>query len=142
MIRLFLDSSVLFSAAYSSKGHSRDLLTLAIREEIVIVVSDLVIEETRRNLTEEAPESVTFLELVLNSLPLEFVKPSRNEITEAAKYVALKDAAIIAAAKKAKVDFLVTLDKKHLLGKTELDRYSRLKIVTPQDAVRQISAEE
>jgi len=61
MKRIFVDSSVLFSAGNSSKGHARDLVNMAIRGEVVLVVSTL------------------------------------------------KDAPIVAAARKAKVDFLVTL---------------------------------
>ena len=53
----------------------------------------------------------------------------------AASHVALKDAPIVAAAKRAKVDLLVTLDKKHLLGKPELAEYAGVDIVTPQEAV-------
>jgi predicted nucleic acid-binding protein len=34
LARVFIDSSVLFSAAYSNKGHARDLIMLAAREEI------------------------------------------------------------------------------------------------------------
>jgi predicted nucleic acid-binding protein len=44
--------SVFFSAVYSAKGHSRDLLLMAAREEITLVVSQLVIDETRRNISE------------------------------------------------------------------------------------------
>jgi predicted nucleic acid-binding protein len=47
----------------------------------------------------------------------------------------LKDAPILAAAKQAQVDLLVTLDKKHLLGKPELVAYLGKKIVTPKEAV-------
>jgi predicted nucleic acid-binding protein len=47
----------------------------------------------------------------------------------------LKDAPIVAAAKKAQADMLVTLDKKHLLGKPELAMYAGMKIVTPKEAI-------
>ena len=135
MIRIFLDSSVLFSAAYSSRGHSRDLLILAARGEIEIVISDLVIEETRRNLSKSAPGTETFLDLILNLLPLEYVKSTKREILKAAEVVVLKDAAIVAAAKKAKVDLLVTLDKKHLLGNTKIGEILGVEIVSPQETV-------
>lgn len=44
MMRIFLDSSVQFSAIYSSRGHSRDLLLMAAREEITLVISQLVLQ--------------------------------------------------------------------------------------------------
>ena len=135
MIRIFLDSSVLFSAAYSPTGHSRDLLLMAARGEIVLVISPHVVMETRRNLTESAPDTIPYLELLFDTIPFEYIKPAKRDVLSAAKHVALKDAPIIAAAKKARVDFLVTLDKKHLLGRPKLASYVGTKIVAPGAAV-------
>jgi len=64
MARAFLDYSVLFSAAYSSKVHSRELLIMAAREEITVVISQLVVDETRRNLADHAPQRIEYLELI------------------------------------------------------------------------------
>ena len=135
MKRIFIDSSVLFSAAYSSKGHSRDLILMAARGEIDLVLSQFVLTETKRNLTEEAPDALVWLDLLLIALPFELVQPLKEEVLEAAKYVALKDAPIVAAAKKAKVDLLITMDQKHLLGKPELADFAGVEIVTPKEAV-------
>lgn len=65
---------------------------------------------------------------------MEVLRPTKNEVVAAAQQVALKDAPILAAAKKARVDLLVTLDKQHLLGKPELARYAGIEIVTPKRA--------
>lgn len=135
MKRLFIDSSVFFSAAYSSKGHSRDLILMATRGEVLLVVSDIVIKEVRRNLKESAPQVLPVFDYLLEILPFEFIKPSRDEVLEATKMVELKDAPIVAAARKARVDLLVTLDKKHLLGKPEIADFVRAPVVTPKDAV-------
>ena len=54
------------------------------------------------------------------------------------EYVVLKDAPIVAAARKAKVDMLITLDKKHLLDKQEIAQASGLAIVTPRKAVESL----
>ena len=58
MTRVFVDSSVLFSAAYSSKGHSREVLLKAAREEITVGISQPVVDETRRNLADHAPHLI------------------------------------------------------------------------------------
>ena len=92
MTRIFLDSSVLFSATYSIHGH------------------------------------------------FEFVRPMKRDVLAATKHVALKDAPIVAAARKAKVDFLVTLDRKHLLGQPNLAKYVRAPIVTPKEVMEQLSS--
>jgi uncharacterized protein len=138
MTRIFLDSSVLFSAAYSAKGHSRDLLVMAARDEIVIVISEIVLEETRRSLSSYSLESVSFFDRIIEAIPFEYVRPTKREVIVAAKHIVLKDAPIIAAAKKAKVDFLVTLDKKHLLGKPELVAFANILIVNPKEAVEKL----
>lgn len=135
MKRIFLDSSVLFSAAYSHRGHSRDLILMAIREEIIVVSSQMVIDETRHNLAEDAPDKLLFLEYVVENIPFVFVEPTKREVLSAAKQVALKDAPIVAAAKKGEVDLLVTLDKKHLLEKPALAKFVGAEIVTPKEAI-------
>lgn len=61
-----------------------------------------------------------------------------GETPSAAEHVALQDVPIVSAAKRSKVDLLVTLDKKHLLGKPELAKYASAEIVTPQEAVIQL----
>ena len=141
MSRVFLDSSVLFSAAYSRRGHAYDLLQMAIRDVITILTSQLVLDEIRRNLADHAPDKLPFLDLALEQIPFEFVRPTRREVLAAAQHVALKDAPIVAAARKAKVDFLVTHDKKHLLGRPALAAYVRAPIVTPKDAVAQLTGQ-
>jgi len=135
MKRLFIDSSVLFSAIYSSRGHARDLLLMATRGEVGLILSELVIEEVRRNLTDIAPESVEVFHFFLNLIPFEIANPSREEVQEAAGYTVLKDAPILAAARKSQADMLVTLDRKHLLDKPELENYFGMPIVTPKTAV-------
>ena len=138
MTRIFLDASVIFSACYSSRGHSHDLILMAVRGEYDLVSSKLVVEEARRNLARTSEDYILFLDFVLENIPIEYVRPTKRQVIAAASHVALKDAPIVAAAKRAKVDLLVTLDKKHLLGKPELTKYADAEIVTPQEAVIQL----
>ena len=139
MKRVFLDSGVLFSALYSSHGFSRDLLLAAARGELVLVMSQDVADETKRNLAEHAPDTTrTLWDYFLSNLAIEYVTPTKREARAAAKRVVAKDAPIVAAARKAKVDFLITLDKKHLLGKPGLAKYVRADIVTPKEVVARV----
>jgi len=141
MIRFFMDSSVLFSAAYSSRGHSRALILMAVRSEIILAISQLVLIETRRNLAQSAPELIDFLDLIEANVPFEIIQTTTNEIRDAARLVALKDAPIVAAARKGHVKALVTLDKKHLLGKPEIADYIGTSVLTPKEAVDLIQNE-
>ena len=139
MLRIFIDSSVLFSAAYSSKGHARDLIMMAARDEIRLVISSLVMEETRRNLADFAPEVLPALEQIFDSIDFEIINPTKADVIEAVKIVALKDAAILAAVKVAQVELFVTLDKKHLLDHPELEAYASTLILKPADAYQRIT---
>ncbi len=105
MKRLFLGSSVLFSALYSSRGFSRDLLLAAARGEIILVMSQDVVDETWRNLMEHAPGATHALwDYFFSTIVIEYVNPTQRDVRIAARHVAAKDTPIVAAARKAKVD--------------------------------------
>ncbi len=137
MMRFFIDASVLFSAAYSSKGYSRELISLAPAEppRVRLVIGDDVLIETRRNIAHSVPEKMTALERLFDAIPFEVVNPARRSVVGAAKRVALKDAPIVAAARKARVNALVTFDEKHLLRNVTLADYIRAPVIRPQQAV-------
>jgi predicted nucleic acid-binding protein len=134
MPRVFIDSSVLFSAAYSSKGHARDLIIMAARNEI-----RLVIGVTRRDLADFTPEALSALEQIFDAIDFEIINPSKADVIEAAKIVALNTAAILAAVNVAQVDMFVTLDKKHLVNRPELEAYARTLILRSVDAYQRIT---
>lgn len=139
MTRIFVDSSVLFAATYSPRGHSRDLLLKAVRGEIVLVISKLVLAETALNLEKEVKDKLYLLGFIEEFVSFVLVQPTKHQVLAASKHVELKDAAIVAAAKKAKVNYLVTLDKKHLLGKPVIARFIGADIVTPKEAAGRLN---
>jgi len=138
MIRAFVDASVLFAAAKSETGASREIVRLAIHGEVRLVASQLVFEEARRNLKAKAPEAVAALDDFLNAVSFELVRPTKPEVEAAMEYVAAKDAPIIAAAQKARVDFLVSLDRRHIVGMPEVEKRSGLNIVLPAELLEEI----
>ena len=133
MIRAFLDASVLFAAAYSETGASREIVRLSIRGEIQLVGSRLVFEEVKRNLQLKAPEVVGELDTFLDAVQFEIVCPTRGEVLDAMEYTAAKDAPIVAAALRARVDYLVSLDRQHLIGVPVVAERSGLRIVLPSE---------
>jgi hypothetical protein len=44
MKRIFIDSSVLYTAANSARGHSRDLMLASAAGKLTLVMSDFVLE--------------------------------------------------------------------------------------------------
>ena len=132
MIRVFLNASVLFSASYSKTGSSPDLLREAIRGNLKVVVSQHVLEEAERNLAQKAPAALpAFRELLTLVAAVVAEKPALEELKRAAAYINLKDAPVIAAAAKAKVDYLVTWDRKHFIDDPKVAGKSGLMILTP-----------
>lgn len=131
MIKAFLDTSVLFAASYSSTGASRELIRLAFQGKARLVISDDVLEEARRNLTAKLPDALELFERIMEMIPFEIVAPTPAEVQAAAVYTQYKDAPIVAAAIRAQVDYLTSLDKRHLVDAPEVAQGSGLKIVLP-----------
>jgi len=138
MIRAFIDASVLFAASLSPAGASREIIRQAVRGEVTLVDSKLVYEEAEKNLADKAPEALPALHQFLDTVPFETVRPSKRQVLQAAQYSALKDAPIVAAAKRAQVDYLVSLDRRHLVGVKEVAQRSGLKIVLPSELLEKI----
>jgi predicted nucleic acid-binding protein len=135
--KAFLDTSVLFAAVYSQHGAARDLLKLALLQQVTLCVSALVYEETERNLQKKAPDKLAAFHALVQAVPFVVVPdPSREAVIAASAYTVLKDAPIVAAAIEAKVDYLTTYDRKDLLDQPEVAEKSGLRIVTPDVVVQ------
>lgn len=134
--KIFIDSSVLFAAAISPHSSARDLMMKSLREELKIVISDLVLAETQRNLTKKAPQALPALQLFLEMLNPEIVSPSKTLVARVAKIVELKDAPIVAGAIISRSEYLVSWDQHHLLAhKGKIEAAFQVKVVTPNELV-------
>jgi len=139
-MRVFLDSSVLFSAIFSTTGHARDLLYHAAEDVVKIVLSQDVLDETERNLQKKSPNKLPLFTTLIALIQPEIVDdPTPQEVAQAAKYTVEKDAPIVAAAIKAKPDFLVTYDEKDLLKPPEVTEKSGLNIVRPDVLIQRLN---
>jgi predicted nucleic acid-binding protein len=113
--KIFLDSSVLYTAAFSATGPARRLILKGIDGSITLTISDLVLEETKRNLTKNAPLALPYFHVLVDLFLPFLTNPTKADVLKAAQIVHLKDAPIVAAAAKGKADYLATHDVKHLL---------------------------
>ncbi len=128
----------MIAASFSATGASREIVRQAIRGRITLVISNLVLEETEKNLARKAPEVLPAFRRFLDMVPFEIVRATRQGGLDAAQYTAIKDAPIVAVAKEALVDYLVSLDRRHLVGMVEVARGSGLRIVLPQNLLEDI----
>ena len=80
MTKVFVDSSVLFSACYSSTGASREIIRQGILEKIKLVISSHIIEEVERNLEKDAPNVIPIFQQFLSTVPFIVVHPTKHEV--------------------------------------------------------------
>jgi len=137
MKRVFVDSSVLFSAANSPSGGSSKLFTI---DTIHLVSSRLVLTEVEWNVRKKLHgyHFDRFLFLI-SLMDIITSKPSDKLIQKARDVIAQKDAVILAEAKQANTDFLVTLDRKHFLQEAAMKFLYPKKIVTPKMLIERVS---
>ena len=93
----------------------------------------LSILEFKRNLQDKVPGAIADFDLFLDAVEFVLVQSPKSEIEAAMEYRAVKDAPIVAAAKTSAVAYLVCLDRRHIVGISEVSTGSGLKIVLPSD---------
>ncbi|MBC7226946.1 MAG: PIN domain-containing protein [Thermoflexales bacterium] len=134
MVRAFLDTSALLAGLASSQGAAHIILALAEANLLTLVVSDEVLVEAERNLAAKLPEALPYYQRWREACSLERVPPPPAEaVLRAAEIIHPKDAAILASAMEAGVDYLVTLDHRHFLEDPAVAQRSGLRIGTPGD---------
>ena len=135
-IKVFIDTRVLIAGVASLTGASAAVLDLCEAESIQMVISRQVLVEADRNFSAKLPGLVNeFRQFIRNLVPLMVEDPPAAAVERAASLIDRKDAAILAAAIESKVEFLITLDKKHFL-KQKVLRNIPIQICTPSDFLR------
>jgi len=120
-VRVFLDASILFSAAWKADADAAWLFELAEAGYCQLTTSRLALEEARRNIAGKRPKRASVLERLIR-LSLVGNEPRPFHLT-AARECGLpdKNIPILAAAISQRVDLLVTGDRRdfgHLYGST------------------------
>lgn len=127
---VFLDSSVLFSAVNSPTGGSAKLFTF---KKIQLVTSPVVLVETERNVRKKLPKyHLERFFLLVEKLTVINQTPSLRLIKKTKEIIVEKDAVILAEAKQAKTDSLVTLDIKHFFTEQVARFLKPQKVFTPK----------
>ncbi len=135
-IKVFVDTSVLISGLASSTGASGAVLDLCEAEVIQMVISRQVVVEADRNFLAKLPRLINRFRHFIDDLrPLMIDDPGPGLVRKAASIVGRKDASILAVAREGKVDFLITLDKKHFLS-TRARKGAGVTVVTPAEFLR------
>ena len=145
---LFLDSSALFAAIVSADGAARALLLLAEAGRVRLLISEQVIAETERAIARKAPGALAEVrQAIFQSQARILSDPDPQDVVEHLDWMAdPTDVPILLAAMHARVDYLVTLNRRHFLDDPQVAQRSGLRIGTPGDALawirRQLSQVE
>jgi predicted nucleic acid-binding protein len=136
--RVFFDASVLIAAGASSSGGSAMAVQVCRRVLARGLVTRLVLWEAERNLQASFPPSalLAFYTLIgqLNSDVIP--NPTEAEIQSATSIVAAKDAHVLAGARAGRATHLLTLDRKHFLGKSVRAAILPLVVCTPGEFLK------
>jgi hypothetical protein len=104
---------------------------------VALAISDLVLEETKRNLKKNAPLALPYFAILADLFSPFIIQPTKADVRKAAQVVHLKDAPIVAAAAKAKAEYLATHDAKHLLNHAQaIAAAYRITVLAPADVLR------
>ncbi|WP_447600468.1 PIN domain-containing protein [Nitrospira sp. Nam80] len=134
--RVFLDTSALIAGVVSPTGAAREVLRLSEARVIELVVSRQVLVEADRNLTAKLPTLVDDYHLLLRNLsPVVVEDPSHEAAQDAARVIHRNDVPILAAAKIATVDYLVTWNTRDFLTDRVRD-WASFPVLTPGEFLR------
>lgn len=130
-----MDASAIFAMGYSETGASHELLVLAKNNKIVLLASQYALNEVLRRVSAKYPERLKYFERLSKDKSIQIVEIDETDLDAAEHWVAdPDDAPIIAAAKRAKPDALVSFDRKHL-HTPSVEKYIGAPVITAGDAL-------
>lgn len=135
--RVFFNASVILSGINSPKGGSAKLLSWVKQQKIKGVISEIILGEALRHAPKFHLEKKSLEEKIKNiffeiiSAPDKVALATWKEIV-----IDSDDTHLFVSAMKTKCDFLVSLDKKHVL--ILKDKIKNLKIVSPAELIEQL----
>lgn len=138
-LKVFFNASVVIAGIISPSGGSGKLLELVTNKQIEGAISELILDEVLRH-TDKIGRSQYAIEKKVRTIfsPI-FPTPSLALVNIWKKLVIdIGDAHVLASAYSIKCNFLVTLDRKHLLILQEKVR--KFKIVTPKQLILYLNA--
>lgn len=140
-VEIFLDASVLFAASYSSRGASREIIRYAQRGQVILAVNKFIFDEPEKNLINKRPQALMAFADFKKTIPFKIVNPNIAEILKMLPHTALKDAPHFATALKAKVDCIVSLDRRHMVNiRYQVWDDLSIRILLPAEMLREIQA--
>ncbi len=135
--RVFLDTSVIFSAVLSETGGARKLFRLGEAGMLQLIIGRNVLRECEQVVRRKVSESLPTLAYLLEVGRVETATESSSNFVKQAKTIVSyqPDARVLAEAMSAEPDWFITHDKTHFLN-TDLDSKLSFRIGTPGDLIQ------
>jgi len=135
-MKLLVDSSTIYSAIVYT-GREMNLLDMLI-EKYHIVITDYIIEELKRNLTNKLStkrkeNALKQLNIFISNCIIKEKSEYIQNMPKALKKISAKDAPILACGMLPDIDFLLTSDKEFWKVKS-----SEITILSPKDARKKL----
>ncbi len=121
--RIFLDTSVFFAAVYPETGAARVILKLGEAETISLWIGPSVLKEMEAVLARKSPKSKGLFALLLHRARVQIgPEPDADSLRLSSLLIDYApDARVLAEAIAIQSDYLVSFDRKHLVGNEKLD---------------------
>jgi len=139
MTKVFFDASVIIAAIISPKGASFELLKYASKKKIIAITSKTVINEVLANLDKIEHFSEEELDtFIINNKIVVRKTVRRSEIKQFTDVISEKDAHVLAGARLTASDYLVSLDRKHIVKNEVKNKVEETQIVLPKDLLTKL----
>jgi|SRR3989339_991579 len=133
---VFFNASVVLAALRSPNGGSAKLIRYCRQKRITGIISEVVLDEIRRNLIKIKASSVQTKRAILSFQKI-LAAPTENLVKKYQRIVIDSgDGHVLASANEAKVKYLVSLDKHHILALAK--KITKFKIVNPKQLIQRI----
>lgn len=138
-LKVFLDTSVIFSAVFSSTGGARKLFQLGEAGVLRLCLGHNVLRECEEVVRRKAPASLPTLAMLLEISGVETTPaPSKGQLEIARAIVQYEpDAYVLAEAIRSEPDWFVTHDRAHFLKKNNVSKLD-FRIGTPGDLLQSL----
>lgn len=136
-LKIFFDSNVFISGLLSRKASPFLVLKLADEKKYNLYSGKFILAEIERNLAQKAPQVLPYFWTLWYRLnPQIITVPNSKNIRKYQKIINyLPDQVILAACEQVQIDYLITLDKKHLL-KQKVQNKTKVKIIRPEELMK------
>ncbi|OIP03163.1 putative toxin-antitoxin system toxin component, PIN family [Candidatus Beckwithbacteria bacterium CG2_30_44_31] len=135
---VFFNASVVLAALHSPKGGSAKLIRYCQQKKITGIISEVVLDEIRRNLVKI---NITQFRVKRTILSFKHIEPApANLLVEKYQRLVIDpgDGHILASSEEAKAKYLVSLDKHHIL--ILAPKITKFKIVNPKQLINKIES--